>query len=57
MESMVCASVLITAAASLALPQPVVEAPERFSASDFVLDGGKQAECFESHPAVRLEHF
>jgi hypothetical protein len=52
MESMVCASVVITAAASLALPQPVVEAPECFSASDFVPDGGKQAACFESHPAV-----
>jgi hypothetical protein len=47
-----CASVLITAAASLALPQPVVEAPECFSASDFVPDGGQQAACFESHPAV-----
>jgi hypothetical protein len=45
MESMVCASFLITAAASLALPQ-------RFSASDFLPDGGKQAACFESHPAV-----
>jgi hypothetical protein len=45
MESMMCASVLITAAASLALPQ-------RFSASDFLPDGGKQAACFESHPAV-----
>ena len=54
---MICALVLVTAAASLALPQPVVEAPERFSASDFVPDGVKQAECFGSHSAVRLEHF